>query len=386
MTVYFDHAATSFPKSEKVYRAMDEAGRRLGMNAGRGSYSLAREAALLIQNTRDRLRRAAETDQAAEVVLTASATLALNAVIGGLDLTGEKTVYVSPYEHNAVMRTLYGYQQKQGFLIQELPLSEHNLELDLEKTAYLFAKEPPDFLFLNMVSNVTGYVLPAAELIRIARSYDCTVVLDGAQALGCMPVSMKELDADFLIFAGHKALGGPFGIGGYFSNGKHGLRPVFYGGTGSNSLSLKMPEGVEGFEPGSPNIVAIAGLYAALEELQEPSERRNIWEEERQKTDDLLTKLSRIPGIRLYQAPQRERQAGILSVNLAGYRAGEVGTLLDEDYEIAVRTGYHCAPLIHKHLRDEAYGGTVRISLGRFTARDQIDKIADALMELSQEA
>lgn len=381
--VYLDNAATTFPKSERVYQAMEEAGRRLGVNAGRGSYALAREAASLISDTREKLLQAAGASRPAEAVLTASATLAFNAIIGGIDWNREDVVYVSPYEHNAVIRTLAGYRKKYGFTIRELPVFRESLEIDSDKTAYLFAKQPPTYLFLNMVSNVTGYILPVEKLCALTKQYKGMVVLDGAQALGSVPVDLRNTDADFLVFAGHKALGGPFGIGGYLNLGQHRLRHVFYGGTGSNSLDAEMPEGIEGYEPGSPDIVAVAGLHAALEEISDPVLRQENRIKEQKKTGFLVSQLSQIPGLTLYSAPHTEKQAGILSVNLEGYRAGEVGKLLDEDFDIAVRTGYHCAPLIHSYLGDEMFGGTVRISIGRFSTEEEMQKICDALWELS---
>lgn len=383
--IYLDNAATTFPKSEKVYRAMDNANRHLAFNAGRGSYALAQRAAELIQDTRSSLLTVAGAEKdATEVVFTASATLALNAIIGGIHWTGEETVYVSPYEHNAVMRTLRGYREKYSFAIRELPVKEDTLEIDIDKIPYLFAQIPPQYVIVNMVSNVTGYVLPVEAVTACAKQYDATVILDGAQALGSIPLNLRELNADFLVFAGHKAIGGPFGIGGYIHQGKRRLQPFLYGGTGSNSLMLDMPEGVEGYEPGSPNIVAIAGLYTALTEIADENVRQANWEKEQYMVRTLRQKLQQIPGLYLYGAPDEDRQAGILSVNLEGYRADEVGNLLDADYSIAVRTGYHCAPLIHKHLRDETYGGTVRISPGRFTTEDDLQKAVDALRDLAE--
>lgn len=421
MTVYLDNAATTLRKPESVYRAMEEALRHGSVNAGRGSYALAQEAERQITATKDLLKRIVKAEQAAEVVFTASATLAFNAIIGGMDWQQEDVVYVTPYEHNAVMRTLHGYQKQYGFQITELPLESGTLAIDLQKTEYLFAKTPPTHLFLNMISNVTGYVLPAAELCRRAHSYGCITILDGAQALGTLPVSMKELDADFLVFAGHKALCGPFGIGGYINAYRRKLKHFFLGGTGSASLNLEMPEETEGFEPGSPNIVAIRGLQAALEDLmdgEQPrgteetvdvAERQNaerqkdveewqnaevlqnekrllqFWREEQSRISYLKKQLLTLDGLQLYAAPTEQTQAGILSINLEGYKAQELGRILDEDYNIAVRTGYHCAPLIHKHLQDEGYVGTVRISIGRFTEEEELRRVVEVLRELAEE-
>lgn len=384
MITYLDHAATTFPKPEIVYRAMDDANRNFCVNAGRGSYALAQKAAALIQDTKRKIIHITDAAESAEVVFTASATLAFNIVIGGMDWKQGDVVYVTPYEHNAVMRTLYGYQRKCGFQIKELPLTVDNLAVDMEKTAYFFAKQPPDYLFVNLVSNVTGYILPTEQLCRMAAAYKCVTVLDGAQALGSIPVSLRELEADFLVFAGHKSLCGPLGAGGYVNEKRRYLKHVLFGGTGSDSLNPAMPDSNEGYEPGSPNITAIAGLHAALDEIGTPESRQKLWREEQRKTAYLLTELRKIPGMVVYGASDENKQAGIVSVNLEGYTAQELGMLLDEDYDIAVRTGYHCAPLIHKYLHNKEYLGTLRISIGRTTGYEDLDRIVKALRELAQ--
>lgn len=383
MITYLDHAATTFQKPESVYRTMDQANRHFSVNAGRGSYALARLAAEKIEETRTLLREVTGAEQMAEVVFTASATLAFNAVIGGMEWKETDMVYVSPYEHNAVVRTLHGYRKQYHFQVQELPLEENNA-IDLQKTAYLFAKRPPTHLFLNLVSNVTGYVLPAAQLCREAAAYNCITVLDGAQALGTFPVHLKEYHADFFVFAGHKALCGPFGTGGYISLKEQRLKHLFLGGTGTNSLEPEMPEEIGGWEPGSPNIVAIAGLNAALREIRSPEIRQQIWERERFLICRLIEDLKDIPGIRLYRAPEKWMQAGIISLNLEGYLSSDAGRILDEEFEIAVRTGYHCAPLIHKYLRDQDFAGTVRISIGRYTEEEELWKVQQAFLELAK--
>lgn len=384
MTVYLDHAATTFRKPESVCRAVAEAVRNCNVNAGRGSYGLAREAEQRIEETRALVRELVGAPLSAEVVFSASATLALNAVIGGMDWKERDVVYVSPYEHNAVMRTLHAYQQKYGFRIEELPLEE-NWRVDVPGCAYLFARTPPDYLFLNGVSNVTGYVLPVEELCREAKKYDCITVVDGAQMLGTLPVTVRDWNVDFLVFAGHKALCGPFGIGGYLNLGGSRLQKVFSGGTGSDSLNLNMPEGTAGYEPGSPNITAVLGLRAALLEIQDRELQRKHWERERQLIGRLIDSLAELPRLHLYTAPDRDTQAGILSVNLENYRAQEVGQILDEEFGIAVRTGYHCAPLIHRYLGDESFGGTVRISIGRFTQEQELQRALQALRNLAEE-
>ena len=267
--IYLDNAATTFPKPEAVYRALDWANRNAAVNAGRGSYALAEQAKQLIEDTRGLLLTLTKAKTAAEVVFTPSATFACNQIFGGLPWKREDIVYVSPYEHNAVMRTLHFLQKRYGFAIEELSVDAGNLELDLEKIRYQFIQNPPTVLAMTHISNVTGYILPVEEVAALTDTEKTTVIVDGSQALGLIPVRLEQSDIDYYIFAGHKTLYGPFGVGGYIAQStgnaeKLGL--VIAGGTGSNSLNLEMPQLLpDRYEPGSPNVPAIAGLKAAIE-------------------------------------------------------------------------------------------------------------------------
>ncbi len=217
---YFDNAATTFPKHENVYKAMDEANRDYAVNAGRGAYALAGKASEVISGTRQQIMELTETENVAEVVFTASATLACNEIFGGIDWAKKRTVYVSPFEHNAVMRSLFLYQKRYGFLITELALDEKGMELDQEKIRFQFMREKPDLVVMSHVSNVTGYILPVEEIAASAKEYEAIVVVDGAQALGLVPISLKNSPIDFYVFAGHKTLYGPFGTGGFIYHSK----------------------------------------------------------------------------------------------------------------------------------------------------------------------
>lgn len=388
--IYLDNAATAFPKSEAVYRAVDEANRGFAVNAGRGSYALAEKAGNIIEKTRSLILTLAQAQEMAEVVFTPSATFACNQILGGLCWENSDVVYVSPYEHNAVMRVLYLLQKRYGFEIEELAINVRTLELDLEKIKYQFIQKPPSVLCMTQVSNVTGYVLPVQEVAALVRESGTTVIVDGSQAFGLIPMELRDSGIDFYVFAGHKTLCGPFGVGGYVNNTGKKLEIVFAGGTGSDSLNLKMPEVSPGrYEPGSPNVVAIAGLYAALEELGTDRESmyrsvQGIRQKERFLFRGLEEELLQIPGVRLYFPMERERRSGICSFNIEGYQASDVGMLLDEDYGIAVRCGYHCAPLIHKYLRDESYGGTVRVSVGRFNTEEDVERFVRAVDEIAR--
>ena len=391
--IYFDNAATTYPKPEQVYQAMDDVNRHMAVNAGRGSYALAQSASALIEETRKLILEIVKADDAAEVVLTASATLACNQILGGISWENVHVVYVSPYEHNAVMRALYHQKEGYGFRIEELAMDIKNLTLDISRIKYQFSTCPPDVVIMTHVSNVTGYILPFQEVLEAAEKYHPITIIDASQAFCLVPIELRSMPVDYYVFAGHKTPYGPFGIGGFVNNHARRLNTYLAGGTGSDSLNLKMPEsGSSRYEPGSPNIVAIAGLKAALEMLGEKesclmdkNERiREILQREQHMTEYLTEQLSKISGVRLYLPYESREHVGIVAFNVAGLQAEDVAMILDEDYHIAVRAGYHCAPLIHKYVPNVDSAGVVRASLGKFTTIDEIDSLVRAVEEIAE--
>ena len=380
--LYFDNAATTYPKPEDVYQAMDETARMLGVNAGRGGYETARQASVLIGNTRELILDCIRAQSGAQVVFTASATLALNLVIGGIEWKDSDVVYVSPFEHNAVARTLHAYQKKFGFTVLELPIDEERLQLDLMKMEYVFTKNPPDYVFISHVSNVTGYILEIEEVSELARSYNSKIVVDASQSCGLLPIDIRNGNVDIVVFAGHKTMYGPFGIAGYVNNTGLCLQPLLFGGTGTDSLNLNMPQGISGLEPGSPNIIAVSGLRAGITYLKEHA---NVEQQERELTRYLVSELEKVPYIRLYLPADQTRHISMVAFNIEGYKSDEVGMILDQDYGIAVRTGYHCAPFIHRYLKDKESLGVVRASMGCFTTKEDVDVLVEAVKEIAEE-
>ena len=381
--IYFDNAATTYPKPDSVYEQMDKVNRSLAFNAGRGSYALAQQSAVIIDNLRKELLRIVNAVNVAEVVLSASATFALNQIIGGLDIRPEQYIYISPYEHNAVVRTLYNqkiFRDGNNSHIIVMPLLT-NGSIGEERLLYEFSVHAPSFVFMSHVSNVTGYILPVERIAAAAKEYGATVVVDGSQALGLVPFDMAAADVDFYVFAGHKTPYGPFGIGGFYMRNGMKLDTFIAGGTGSDSLNVRMPEaGASRYEPASPNVVAAAGLLAAVRELTADEIIRRL-EHEKKLTKYLADSMKNIHGIKLYLPPE-ESHVGIIAFNLAGYKASDIGMILDEDYNIAVRTGYHCAPLVHEYLDDREYLGVVRASISMFTGFDDADALVRALGEI----
>lgn len=373
--IYLDNAATTFPKSEAVYKAMDDANRRFAVNAGRGSYKLAREANAIIDDTKERLLRLVSASSTSKVVFTPSITISLNMILQGITWQKGDVVYVSPYEHNAVARTLEKLKNDFQIVVKLMPLTEE-FDINLPLLESLFITDRPKCVCCTGVSNVTGYILPTKEIFKAAKECGAITILDSAQSLGIIEQNLDDID--FLAFAGHKTLYGPFGIGGFIDNSRVKLKQVIVGGTGSNSLILSMPEETPNrYESSSPNIVAIAGLNAALEEL----DVNHNFKFEKELTEYAIEKLEGISNIRIYKSKKMDSQIGIISFNIrnSGLSADDIGNILDEEFGIAVRTGYHCAPYIHNLLGDIEYSGTVRIGLGKFNTREHIDALCDAL-------
>ena len=382
--IYLDNAATTFPKPEEVYREADRLFREYSVNAGRGTYKAGKIADKIIEDTRKAVADFVGAKDSENVIFTHSATEAMNHVIQGIKWNEYDVVYVSPYEHNAVARTIEAMRAKYDFIISVMPVNYKGF-IDIPKLIYEFEEFKPSYVFVNMVSNVTGYILPVDEIAREAKKYDAKVIVDGAQGLGVIDVDLQKSDIDFLVFAGHKSLYGPFGVGGYINNSGMELEPFIYGGNGSDSLNLNLPEsGVKRYEIGSPDIVSIGTLKKALELMENCPNALEILKE---KAEYLREKLSEIYGIKIFQAPEndmdKDKFSSIVSFAIEGYKADDVGVILDEDFDIAVRTGYHCAPIVHDIIGSIEYGGTVRVSIGKYTTYEELDRLVEAVGELS---
>ena len=360
---------------------MDYANRNLAFNAGRGGYAAARSATLLIDETKDLLLKLVKAPLNSTVVFTPSITIALNEIIQGVDIHEGDNIYVSPYEHNAVVRVCELIARTKHASILQIPLIKGSLEVDLELLKFQFSNKRPKLVCATHVSNVTGYILPVNEIFREAKKYSAINVVDTAQSLGLIDIDATAIGADFVAFAGHKTLYGPFGIGGFICVGDAPkLDVILAGGTGSNSLSTNMPEvSPARYEFSSMNIVSISGLNAALKVL----DVNRVFNHERKLTDLARKSLKEMDGVVLY-APPCESHIGVVSFNLDPFTSEDVGLILDQDYDIAVRTGYHCAPFIHKYLQDEKYLGTVRIGVGQYSTEEALTSLFLAIKELKE--
>lgn len=378
--IYLDNSATTFPKPEIVYKEMDMVNREMAVNAGRGSYSLAKKASEMIVDVKKKILELFNAPERAEVILTPSITIALNQILQGITVPSGSNIYVSPYEHNAVARTVNLIAKRCNVNIIEIPIDVSSLEIDMKRLESIFALHKPYVVCCSHISNVTGYILPVEEIFNLSKKYNAINVLDTAQSAGLININLCKLNADFVAFAGHKTLYGPFGIGGFVDISKIKLNEVIVGGTGSDSLNLDMPSKLpDRYESSSMNITAIAGLKVALDYIKKEGVTEDT---EKELTRYLVKKLKEVPDIQLYLPQNKDNHISIVSFNIIGYKAEEIGMLLDQDYNISVRTGYHCAPYIHSYLKDTSFLGTIRVGLGIFNTKQEIDKLVEALNEI----
>ncbi|WP_288757524.1 aminotransferase class V-fold PLP-dependent enzyme [uncultured Treponema sp.] len=379
MSFYFDNAATTFPKPECVYAFMDSFFRKHGGNAGRGQYKLAAESSKIIFETRGFIQKILCSPNK-DVIFAPSATVALNVVIQGL-LADEKkrTVYISPFEHNSVTRVLHHFEKRGKICVRQLFVSP-DFEYDIEKINAQFAELPPDIVILSHASNVIGLVSPVLEIFAAAKKYGALTVTDMAQTAGLVPLDVASDLVDFAVFAGHKTLYGPFGIGGFAKSRNVALEPVLFGGTGVDSANQEMPENIPGrYEMGSQNICAVAGLHAAAQWfLQNQDEIRAAEEKNHRRLLEILRQYDFVkiagPADRF---SEKTKCIGVVSTVFDGYAAEDIGNVFDE-MEIAVRTGLQCSPLAHKFLGTFP-AGTVRFSVGYFTGEEDFCALEKAM-------
>lgn len=379
--IYLDNAATTFPKPDCVYDKVNIVQRSIAVNVGRGSYSAASEAMRIVDETRQLLASLVGAASPDDVVFTPSATIAANEIILGLEWDSFKNVYVTPFEHNAIARPLFRKCRELGIEIQMIPFDSNTHMLDEEKLARLFAVNPPDYVFVNHVSNVTGTIVPVEKIAELSKGCGALVIVDGSQSIGLIPIELKKSSIDYLIFAGHKNLYASWGIGGFIANSSYPLKPVLSGGTGSDSLNLDMSQKTPaGFEFASPNIIAIASLHESIKWLKDVS-MREIAMHKDQLMQKLIAGLAEC-GVLLYLPSDESNHTSVLSFNVPDYEADEIGVILNEDFDIAVRTGYHCAPFIHSFLNTIETKGTVRVSLGYFNTEEDVTALITAITDI----
>lgn len=375
---YFDNAATTYPKPDSVYSFMDEFYRNSGGSAGRGNYSLASSAKGLIDETRKLLQELLHCP-AKQVVFTPTATIALNIIIQGIIATGVKNVYISPFEHNAVTRTLHHFEELGQIKVTQLSVSP-SLEYDLERIKYQFDSVRPDFLILSHASNVIGLIAPAEEICTLAKNSGAITLVDMAQTAGLVDLNVGLEAIDFAVFAGHKTLLGPTGISGFIMNPAVNLPPVLFGGTGYDSANQNMPDSLpEKYEMGTLNIAGVAGLNAALKWIKEKGIDR-VRQQEEINREKLLAILTEYDFLSVVGYNPECKYVGIVSCLMDGISSDSAGKIFS-DRGISVRTGLQCAPKAHQFIGTYP-AGTIRFSVNLMTADADFEALRYALDDI----
>ena len=377
--IYLDNAATSWPKPESVYRAMDEFLRKKGGNPGRGSHSLAIAARDTIEETRVLLARFINASEVERVVFTLNCTDALNLGLKGLLKPGDHVV-TSCIGHNSLVRPLTKLERR-GVKVTKVPpsgdgsVSARDIEEAITKDTKLIA--------ITHASNVTGIIQPIERYGAIARRHNLIFMVDAAQTAGNYPIDVQADNIGLLALSGHKGLFGPPGTGACYVGERVDLDSLREGGTGSHSEMQEQPDDLPyRYESGTPNSVGISGLGAGIKYISAEGLDK-IRAHERSLVDDLIEGLSKISGVTVYAAKDRSKQAPVISFNIKGYEPNEVGAILDQAFDIKVRAGLHCAPAAHKTIGTFPLG-TVRLSPGYFNTTEEIDFTLEAIEKIAR--
>ena len=377
---YLDHAATSWPKPEPVYVAMDRYARDVGAAAGRGDYRAARLGSEIVSSCRRQLMNLVNAAQASDIAFFSNGTAALNAAILGSVRPGNHIV-TSAIEHNSVLRPLADLHER-GVIRLDI--------IDCDREGYVDIQQMIDriddktaIVALAHASNVTGAVQDIATIGATLRDTSTLFLCDAAQSLGYLPIDVRELGIDLLAAPGHKGACGPLGTGMLYVSTKAATRltPTIFGGTGSVSESLRMPSKLpDMLEAGNLNVPAIAGWLAGLEYLGS----LNV-ESMGAKRLALCNQMARAFASVQGGFAIVGRELPIASLLFDEWEPGLIGSLLDSEFSIDVRCGLHCAALIHRFIHKAPYQGTLRVSAGHFTEIEQIDAAAMAINDLAVE-
>jgi cysteine desulfurase family protein len=378
--IYFDNAATTWPKPERVSKAMIEAIEIYGANPGRGGHKLSIQAGRIILQTRVRLSKLFNVKDPSNIIFFQNATGALNQAIKGFQWKENDKIVSTSYEHNSVRRPIEYLRQSIG--VEGIWLNvNRNGEIDEQILEKELSKKPK-LIVTTHVSNLTGCVLPIAKIGKLAKRYGVPFLVDASQSAGAIPIDVVDMNIDLLALPGHKGLYGPQGIGVLYISPSLNLIPLLHGGTGSQSEEIDQPSvRPDRYEAGTVNTPGIAGLKAGLEFIEEVG-LQGIWQHEQMLTKEALNRLSQIKGLNIYGPEPAYERAPVISFNLDGLDAHELAYILDQHYNIATRAGMHCTPLGHQSI-STLETGAVRVSFGYFNTLEEVKQLEQAIQEIS---
>ncbi|MGL5088451.1 MAG: aminotransferase class V-fold PLP-dependent enzyme [Cetobacterium sp.] len=368
---YFDNSATSSPKPERVYRIVDTAIREYSANPGRAGHRKAIEVGKKIYEVREKVANFFGVKNSLNVAFTSNATESLNFAIKGA-IPRDSHVITTNFEHNSVLRPLFYMQDE-----RDVKITFINTYEELEKNITSQTKA----VVINHISNVNGTVQDIKIIGEICKKYGILFILDASQSAGYIDINMERDNIDILCLTGHKSLFGIQGVGAICLKDGVKIKPIIEGGTGSFSKLSRQPEEMpEVLEAGTLNTPGVMSLGAGIDFILEIGIHK-IKEHEDNLSEKFIKSLEKIEKIKLYKSITGE-QGPVISLNIEGIESGDLSTILDEEFGILVRPGFHCAPLAHKVIGSYE-AGTVRFSFGFFNTEEELDFILEALKNIA---
>lgn len=379
--IFLDNGATSFPKPDEVYTFMDNFFRNFGVNPGRSGYDLCMETGELVENTRNMMTKFFNGKDPNRLCFSYNSTDALNLIIYGMLKEGDHAV-TTTLEHNSVLRPLYHLYKYDGVEVDHIPFDSKGF-VDPDDFPKKFKKNTK-LVIVNHASNVIGTIQSLKEIGKHCRENGIPFAVDASQSAGKIPIDIEELNLDIVAFTGHKSLLGPTGIGGLYVREGIEIRHTRAGGTGVRSaVRTHLDEYPYRLEYGTLNVMGVAGLHAGLKWIEKKG-LDTLHEHEMKLTTMLRDGLKDVDGVVLYCQEDLADHIGVFLFNVDGQEALNTATLLDVDYNIASRSGLHCAPLVHKQLGTDKIHGAVRFGIGPFNTEKQILTAINAVKEIAE--
>ncbi len=378
--IYLDNSATSFPKPEAVYKYMDEFYRTHGVNPGRSGFDAAIETEEIVHATREMLCKLFNGNDANRLTFSYNASDSLNMILQGMAEKGDHVV-TTMLEHNSVLRPLHHLQLQKIIETTHVHFDENGYihPEDIKKAI----RKNTKMVVVNHSSNVIGTIQPLKEIGAICKTMGVYFIVDASQSAGAVPIDVVDMGIDALVFTGHKCLMGPTGIGGSYVSETLPVRGTRFGGTGVRSAQeTHLIEYPYRLECGTLNIVGVAGINAGVKWVHEQG-MENLHKKEYALYDKLRNAMKQIENVTVYCGNNTQNQNPVLSINVQGFESGDVGTMLDVDYNIATRTGLHCAPLVHVGLGTDKIHGSVRLSIGPLNTEAHIDQAIEAIKDIA---
>jgi cysteine desulfurase family protein len=379
--IFLDNGATSFPKPDEVYTFMNYFFRNFGVNPGRSGYDLCMETGELVEETRKMMAEFFNGKDPNRLCFSYNSTDALNLIIYGMLKDGDHAV-TTTLEHNSVLRPLYHLYKYDGVEVDHIPFDSQGF-IDPDDFPKKFKKNTK-LVIVNHASNVIGTIQPLKAIGKHCRENGIPFAIDASQSAGKIPIDIDDMNVDVIAFTGHKSLLGPTGIGGLYVREGIEIRHTRAGGTGVRSaVRTHLDEYPYRLEYGTLNVMGVAGLHAGLKWIGKKG-LDTLHEHEMKLTTMLRDGMKDVDGVTLYCQEDLSDHISVFLFNVDGQEALNTSTLLDVDYNIASRSGLHCAPLVHEQLSTDKIGGAVRFGIGPFNTEEEIQAAINAVKEISQ--